>query len=182
MKKTIFLIAMIISISVYTACTQDVTVPDENNEPNTGEINNESHNNQQSSEYTNINPKDDSENNVKDAPSDGKVDLRKVVIKNDVFRIYQPAPGAEVKEKIVVKGLARIFEGTVLYEFEDGHNILDKGFTTATEGAPGWGEFEIVIQLDKDVANDSGSVILYEESAKDGSRRNELIIPVKIIQ
>ncbi len=106
-------------------------------------------------------------------------DSRKIVLQNAAFRIYEPAPDAKVKDQIVVSGLARVYEGTVLYEFEDGHFILDEGFTTATNGAPGWGEFEIVIELD-DAVNYSGRVILFEESAKDGSRMNELIIPVNV--
>jgi hypothetical protein len=104
---------------------------------------------------------------------------REVVLQNVAFKIYEPAPDTEVKDRIIVRGLARVYEGTVLYEFEDGHYILDEGFTTATEGAPGWGEFEIIIELD-DVANYSGRVILFEESAKDGSRLNELKIPVNV--
>ncbi len=169
MKKIVILIGMIISFSfVITACKQEVLVPDENTQPNTDNINNESDdNNQQDAE---------------DDLSDTEADSKKIVIENDAFQIFQPTPGAKVKEDIVIKGLARVYEGTVLYELEDGHNILDKGFTTATEGAPGWGEFDIIIKLDKEVANDSGSVILYEESAEDGSRINELIIPVKVIQ
>ena len=104
-----------------------------------------------------------------------------IVLQNVAFRIYEPTPNTEVKDQIVVRGLARVYEGTILYEFEDGHFILDEGFTTATEGAPGWGDFEIIIELDDvDVANYSGTVILFEESAKDGSRINELQIPVKV--
>ncbi|MDD4752731.1 MAG: Gmad2 immunoglobulin-like domain-containing protein [Desulfitobacteriaceae bacterium] len=103
-----------------------------------------------------------------------------IVLQNVAFRIYEPAPNAEVKDQIVVRGLARVWEATIQYEFEDGHYILDEGFTTATEGAPGWGEFEIIIELD-DVADYSGTVILFEESAKDGSRINELKIPVHVI-
>lgn len=108
-----------------------------------------------------------------------EIESQEIVIQNEAFRIYEPAPEAVVKDRIVVKGLARVYEGTVLYEFEDGHNILAEGFTTAKQGAPEWGEFEIIIEFDE-VANNSGSVILFEESAKDGSRRNELIIPVKV--
>jgi len=167
MKKIVILIGMIISFSfAITACKQEVPVPDVNTQPNTDNINNES-----------------DDNNQQDAEDDlSEADSKKIVIENDAFQIFQPTPGAKVKEEIVIKGLARVYEGTVLYELEDGHNILDKGFTTATEGAPGWGEFDIIIKLDKEVANDSGSVILYEESAEDGSRINELIIPVKVIQ
>jgi spore germination protein GerM len=106
-------------------------------------------------------------------------ELREIVLQNVAFRIYEPAPDTNVKDRIIVRGLARVYEGTILYEFEDGHFILAEGFTTATEGAPGWGEFEIIIELDE-VANYSGTVILFEESAKDGSRINELKIPVNV--
>lgn len=109
-----------------------------------------------------------------------EIEPQKIVLQNMAFKIFEPAPNSEVQGKIVVRGLARVFEGTVLYEFEDGHNILDQGFTTASEGAPGWGEFEIVIELDEKTANGSGTVILYEESAKDGSRMHELQIPVTV--
>ncbi|MFA5528665.1 MAG: Gmad2 immunoglobulin-like domain-containing protein [Peptostreptococcales bacterium] len=116
---------------------------------------------------------DPNENNDQDIEEE-------VVIENDAFRIYEPAPNTEVTDnKIVVRGQARVFEGTIQYEFEDGHNILDEGFTTASEGAPGWGDFEITIEFDE-VANDTGTIILYEESAKDGSRLHELIIPVTV--
>jgi hypothetical protein len=107
-------------------------------------------------------------------------DSREIVLQNVAFRIYEPAPDTEVKDRIVVRGLARVYEATILYEFEDGHYILDEGFTTASEGAPEWGEFEIIIELD-DATDYSGRVILFEESAKDGSRINELKIPVNVI-
>ncbi|MFD1039814.1 Gmad2 immunoglobulin-like domain-containing protein [Virgibacillus byunsanensis] len=103
-----------------------------------------------------------------------------IVLQNEAFRIYQPAPHAEVRDRIVVRGSARVFEGTIVYEFEDGHFILDEGFTTATGGAPEWGAFEIIIELD-DVTDYTGTIILFEESAQDGSRINELQIPVYVI-
>lgn len=107
-----------------------------------------------------------------------------IVLQNVAFRIFEPAPNSDVKDRIVVRGLARVWEGTVLYEFEDGHFVYDEGFTTASEGAPGWGEFEIVIDLD-DInvdKNFSTRVILFEESAEDGSRINELQIPVNVVK
>lgn len=109
-----------------------------------------------------------------------QIDIKKIVSENDAFIVLEPAPNTELqKDNIVVKGMARVFEGTVLYEFEDGHFVLDEGMVTATEGAPGWGEFEITIQLDE-VFSEGGSVILYEEDALDGARINELIIPLKV--
>lgn len=108
-------------------------------------------------------------------------DPRDFVLQNVAFRIYEPAPGAKVKEQIVVRGLARVFEAAFQYEFEDGHNILDQGCVMASKGAPEWGEFEIVIKLD-DVTGTAGTIVLYEASAKDGSRLHELQIPVVIEQ
>ena len=177
MKKVIILIVLIFSFSfVNTACKQEVTTPDENTNPNNIDKALED-NKQKVSKDAN-----DSENDDKENISDEEGVEKQIVIENKAFQIFQPTPGEKVKETIIVKGLARVYEGTVLYELEDGHNILNEGFTTATEGAPGWGEFEIIIKLDEKIANDSASVILYEESAEDGSRINELIIPVKVIQ
>jgi len=106
---------------------------------------------------------------------------KEVVLENQAFKVYQPAPNADIEgDTIVVKGLARVFEATVQYEFEDGHYVYDKGYTTASEGAPEWGEFEITIKLDEKV-DGQAMVILYEESMKDGSRLHELQIPVNII-
>jgi hypothetical protein len=185
---------MMKKIIISTSCTQDTTVPDEKSQPSNDDIKEAEDNTQQNNENTdnesdNDSNKDlksdsnnDSENDIDDDQLNVEDDSNKVVIENDAFQIFQPAPGAEVKEKIVIKGLARVFEGTVLYEFEDGHNILDEGFTTATEGALGWGEFEINIDIDEEVANNIGNIILYEESAEDGSRKNELVLTVKVIQ
>lgn len=65
------------------------------------------------------------------------------------------------------------------YQFEDGRFIMDEGFITTSEGAPGWGRFEIIINIDGAI-DDSARIVLFELSAEDGSRINELIIPVEI--
>lgn len=109
----------------------------------------------------------------------GDGDGMKVVAENSVFELYSPAPHSEVENQVVVRGLARVYEGTVLYELEDGHHILASGFTTASTGAPDWGEFEIIIDFDS-VANNSATLILFTESAKDGSRMHELMIPLTV--
>ncbi len=109
-----------------------------------------------------------------------EIEPNKIVIQNQAFIVFEPAPNTVIqKDNIIVKGLARVYEATFNYEFEDGHFVLDEGTTMASEGAPGWGEFEIIIQLDE-IFGESGTIILYEESAKDGSRINELIIPIKV--
>lgn len=101
-----------------------------------------------------------------------------VVAENDAFQIYEPAPNAEVGGEFVVHGAARVHDGNVHYEFEDGHNILDQGTTTATAAAPEWGEFEFTINF-SDVANNSGTVFLFEER-EDGTRSNQIHIPVSV--
>ncbi|MHA6250922.1 Gmad2 immunoglobulin-like domain-containing protein [Oceanobacillus sp. CAU 1775] len=101
-----------------------------------------------------------------------------VVLENDAFRIFEPAPNSEVGNTFTVRGEARVFEAVVTYEFEDGHFILDEGIAMTDQGAPDWGEFEITISFDE-LSNDHGTVFLYEQSQKDGSRQHELAIPVK---
>ncbi|MCG5102146.1 Gmad2 immunoglobulin-like domain-containing protein [Oceanobacillus alkalisoli] len=119
------------------------------------------------------------EDTEEEANSGNASDGMDIVAENDAFKVFEPAPDSVVANEFIVRGEARVFEANVSYEFEDGHNILAKGFVTASQGAPEWGEFEITISFDE-VANDTGLIVLYEESAKDGSRQNELIIPVKV--
>lgn len=124
-----------------------------------------------------------SDENEEQEPSESEspegAEKSEVVMQNEAFQVYEPAPNAEVKDQIVVRGLARVFEGTFKYEFEDGHFILDEGFTTASMGAPEWGEFEITINLNA-ATEGHYRIVLYEESAKDGSNLNELIIPLQV--
>lgn len=104
---------------------------------------------------------------------------QEVVLENEAFQIFEPVPHAQVKEQIEIQGRARVFEGTIQFTFEDGHFILRKGFTTASQGEPEWGDFDFIIDLD-DVPTGSYRVVLFEESAKDGSILHELIIPVEV--
>ena len=118
-------------------------------------------------------------NDPEDYPWAEDMEKGKIVVQNVAFRIFEPAPNDEVGNQIVVKGVARVFEAMLSWEFEDGHNVLASGHVMASEGAPAWGEFEFVIEFDQ-VANDTGTIIIYESSAKDGSRINEIMIPVKV--
>lgn len=106
-------------------------------------------------------------------------DQPKVVLENEAFRIFEPSPNSEVKNRFVVRGEARVFEASLSYTFEDGHNVLAEGHVMASEGAPGWGKFEIIVQFDK-ASSPYGVLSLYELSAKDGSRIHELHLPVRI--
>lgn len=77
-----------------------------------------------------------------------------------------------------VTGQARVFEATLGYSVEDGHNQLAEGFATATAGAPQWGNFSFAVSVKKARPNSTLHLILFESSPKDGSRTHEL--PVKL--
>ena len=82
----------------------------------------------------------------------------------------------------VITGEARVFEATVQYEVEDGHYIYVEGFVTASEGAPGWGTFTINIDIPEADLPDNATLmlILFEESAQDGSRLHEMPVVLEV--
>jgi hypothetical protein len=102
----------------------------------------------------------------------------KVVMENDAFRIFEPAPNGEIGNTFTVKGQARVFEAMFSYSFEDGHKVLAEGNHKAAAGAPVWADFEFTITFEKPT-NPVGALIIFEKSAKDGSPTNQLIIPLK---
>lgn len=77
-----------------------------------------------------------------------------------------------------VSGQAQIFEARFGWVVEDGHNELAKGFESTTAGAPTWGKFSFTVTVEKDRPNTTLLLILFENSAKDGSRQHELPIPL----
>lgn len=80
------------------------------------------------------------------------------------------------QDSFKISGQARITEANVRWELEDGHNELKNGFTTASTAAPDWGNFSFVVAAPKDNENNSIHIILFEESMKDGKRKNSLPI------
>jgi hypothetical protein len=102
----------------------------------------------------------------------------KVVMENEAFRIFEPAPNTEVGTTFTVKGQARVFEAMFSYSFEDGHKVLAEGNEHAAAGAPEWADFEYTVTFEKPT-NPVGALILFEKSAKDGSSTNQLMIPLK---
>jgi hypothetical protein len=101
-----------------------------------------------------------------------------VVMENEAFRIFEPAPNTEVGTTFTVKGQARVFEAVFSYSFEDGHKILAEGNEHTAAGAPEWADFEYTITFENPT-NPVGVLILFEKSVKDGSSTNQLMIPLK---
>ncbi len=75
-----------------------------------------------------------------------------------------------------VKGKGQIFEASFGWVIEDGHNELKEGYTTTDAGAPEWGNFDFTVEAVKARPNSTLMLILFETSAKDGSRQHELPI------
>ncbi len=75
-----------------------------------------------------------------------------------------------------IRGQAQIFEASFSWIIEDGHNELNKGFEMTDAGAPEWGKFDFTVGAKKHQKNSTLTLILFETSAKDGSRQYELPI------
>ncbi|MBE5396692.1 Gmad2 immunoglobulin-like domain-containing protein [Brevibacillus borstelensis] len=94
--------------------------------------------------------------------------------KNDSFHVASVEKTGE--DTFTIKGKARVFEGNFQYVVEDGHNELTKGNVQTSAGAPEWGDFEFTVKVKKDQPNSTLTLVLFESSPKDGSRRMELPI------
>ncbi len=75
-----------------------------------------------------------------------------------------------------IYGQAKVFEASFSWVVEDGHNELYKGYEMTDAGAPAWGSFDFTIEAGKERENSTLTLILFEGSAKDGSRQYELPI------
>ncbi|WP_168121176.1 Gmad2 immunoglobulin-like domain-containing protein [Paenibacillus sp. HB172176] len=81
----------------------------------------------------------------------------------------------------LVTGEGRVFEGVVNYAVSDGSNYLLEGIKQLDEGAPEWSDFTIAVAIPANQlpANGTLTLELFEESANDGSRIHELIVPME---
>ncbi|MBB3110689.1 hypothetical protein FHS18_002756 [Paenibacillus phyllosphaerae] len=101
------------------------------------------------------------------------------VAENEAFRIFEPAEGTTIDSNFVVKGQARVFEAAFSYTFEDGHEMLDEGHVMASVGAPEWGDFEFTVDV-SGASSNTGTLTIYEISAKDGSKVHQLTTTVTL--
>jgi hypothetical protein len=74
----------------------------------------------------------------------------------------------------LIKGKAQVFEASFSWVIEDGHDELDKGHQMTDAGAPDWGNFSFTVTAPKERSNSTLHVVLFEVSAKNGSRQHEL--------
>ena len=110
------------------------------------------------------------------------VQLKKTVSSNTSLKHYSNERFRNVTiekvsgDKFRVKGEGQIFEASFNWIVEDGHDELKKGYEMTDAGAPEWGKFDFKVDVATNSKNSTLIIILFEISAKDGSRQHELPI------
>jgi hypothetical protein len=75
-----------------------------------------------------------------------------------------------------VMGQAQVFEAAYSWYLTDGEKEISSGYGTTDAGAPEFGNFSFVLNTGKRPAGKALHLVLFESSAKDGSRQHELPI------
>jgi len=91
--------------------------------------------------------------------------------------VESPLPFEEVASPLRAEGTANTFEATFQYELVDADgNVVDENFVTATSGTGTRGTFEFTTGAFEEVA----ALRVFEISAENGSRMNEVEIPLTL--
>jgi hypothetical protein len=95
--------------------------------------------------------------------------------------IDSPESGDTVSVPIKVGGTASVFEATLQVAVRDAQgNTLCQVVATASEGAPGRGDYEVEIAFAPPADAMKGSIDAFTESPKDGSVEDLVSVPVTI--
>ena len=96
--------------------------------------------------------------------------------------VESPLPFEDVTSPLRVTGTANTFEANFQYELTDTDGlIIAEDFVTATSGTGTRGTFEFTVPFT--IKFDGvGSLVVFEPSAKDGSRTNLVEIPIRMTQ
>ncbi len=95
--------------------------------------------------------------------------------------VESPLPFEDVTSPLRVTGTANTFEATFNYELTDTDGlIVDENFVTATSGTGTRGTFEFTTKPYTVPFDGIGALIVFELSAKDGSRINLVEIPLRM--
>ncbi len=119
------------------------------------------------------------DNTVSHEGGDGQIDQKVIAQTAENIKVTKPLDGARVSSPMIIEGQARVFESNVSLRVRDGDDkILAETSTMAN--APDVGEFgpfslSLVFSEPK---YDSGSLEVFEVSAKNGSEINKVIVPL----
>jgi len=93
--------------------------------------------------------------------------------------VASPAFGDLVTDPARIFGTANVFEAVFKIDIEDSSGtVLTSQVVTASSGTGERGTFDVTIPLDSAQAG-TGTIVVYSDSPKDGSRINEVRIPVR---
>ena len=96
--------------------------------------------------------------------------------------VESPLSFDDVTSPVHAFGTANTFEATFSYELTDTDGvIIEEDFVTATSGTGTRGTFEFTVPFEVDF-DGVGSLIVFERSAKDGSRINLVEIPLRMTE
>jgi Immunoglobulin-like domain of bacterial spore germination/Sporulation and spore germination len=94
--------------------------------------------------------------------------------------VESPLPGEPVTTPVRIDGTANTFEATFNVEVVDARDkVLGERFVTATSGSGTRGTFDAEVEF-KATADGPGELVVFELSAEDGSRMNEVRIPLQL--
>ena len=114
---------------------------------------------------------------VKTVDGEGRADVEQLA---PAILVEHPVPHESVTSPLRATGTADTYEATFQYELKDaGGAVIAHGFTTATSGNGMRGTFDFTVpfQIDR---NQSGTLVVYESSAENGSRIHERAIPIEL--
>jgi hypothetical protein len=95
--------------------------------------------------------------------------------------VESPLPFEEVESPLRVTGTANTFEANFQYVLTDTDGlIVDENFVTATSGTGTRGTFDFTTEPYTVPFDGVGALIVFESSAKDGSRINLVEIPLRM--
>ena len=91
-----------------------------------------------------------------------------------------PAAGAEVRSPLELTGQAVVFEATFNYRVEtDTGEVLTEGFAMTDSGI-GWGRFDVTIDVEVTEPRDV-RLVVWEDSAEDGSVQSQRVTPLRLL-
>jgi hypothetical protein len=169
-KRISVLISTIFFLSMMAACTDDQGEKEQSRQPNEME---------NTDEIVEKEPEQKEPLNTENG-EEAMTDTRDStpLFENEAFRIFEPTSDTEIGNGFVVRGEAHVYEATVQYELlDENENVITAGYTTASNAAPEWGEFEFIVNWEKSISS-QGTLLIFEENAEDGSKRHAIKIPL----
>lgn len=94
--------------------------------------------------------------------------------------VFEPLPGTRITAGQRLSGVARAFEAVVHYQIHGatGRIVTRERAVTTAEGAPAFGRFDSTLQIDESPVEQSGTLMVYTRSARDGSIQDLVEVPV----